>query len=80
MNKFRFDQYSFCGYQIGDPWPYCIVEEDCPSKLQSSIPNVFYIPCERHHVQMTEVCKDCESCAIQDEKGAYQGISIHIER
>jgi len=76
LNKFRFDQYSFCGYQSGDPWPYCIVEEDldCPSKLQSSIPNVFYIPCERHHVQMTEVCKDCESCAIQDERGAYQVI------
>jgi len=74
VKKFKFDQYSSCGFQSGDPWPYCIVDVkgDCPSKLQTSIPNVFYIPCERHHVDMTETCTDCETCAPQDHSGKFQ--------
>merc|ERR1719285_1694247 len=74
VKKFKFDQYSSCGFQSGDPWPYCIVDVkgDCPSKFQTSIPNVFYIPCERHHVDMTETCTDCETCAPQDHSGKFQ--------
>jgi len=80
LKKFKFDQYS-CGFQSGDPWPYCIVKGDCPSKKQTSFPNEFYIPCERHHFDMTETCTDCETCAESDASGNnFQEISRFLNK
>jgi len=83
VKKFNFEQYSSCGFQSGDPWPYCITTDkgDCPFKRQTSIPNVFYIPCERHHVAMNQTCigKTCHQCANFDQLGRRQIISRTYE-